>query len=265
MKNSYHRNSGDIAMTDRNSIQVLERAFLILEEIANSPNVPHPVSKLAEKTGLKVPTVSKIVRTMNNLGYLEFAGRRCGYLLGHKTVDLSRFYRDSNPLRRVASPLLHEFREQFGEYICVSVLLNGKRHLVCVELGRTMVPVSSRLYPEVENPCRTLSGRILLSGLSRPLQEKFFDRSGIPDGIWPGVQNREEFLKELRRIRKQPYLIECSRGGAGMAACPIVQDRRIIASLGCFLPEIRFRGERQLEILDAMTDIAKKIGDSILL
>ena len=36
MKNSYHRNSGDIAMTDRNSIQVLERAFLILEEIANS-------------------------------------------------------------------------------------------------------------------------------------------------------------------------------------------------------------------------------------
>ena len=48
-------------MTDKNSIQVLERAFLLLEEIAGSPNVPHKVSHLAGKTGLKVPTVSKIV------------------------------------------------------------------------------------------------------------------------------------------------------------------------------------------------------------
>ena len=89
-------------MADRNSIQVLERAFLILEEIAKSPNTAHTVSQLSGKTGLKVPTVSKIVRTMNSLGYLEFAGRRCGYLLGHKTVELSRFYHDVNPLRRAA-------------------------------------------------------------------------------------------------------------------------------------------------------------------
>lgn len=251
-------------MADRNSIQVLERAFLILEEIAKSPNTAHTVSQLSGKTGLKVPTVSKIVRTMNSLGYLEFAGRRCGYLLGHKTVELSRFYHDGNPLRRAAAPLLREFKEQFGEYICVSVLLNGKRHLVCAELGTHMVQISSRLYPEVENPCQTVSGRILLSGLPPALQEKFYDRSGLPGSIWPEVKNRTDFLRELKRIQKLPFLIECP-GEAGMAACPVRQGRQVIAALGCFLPEYRFRGERRLAILDAMTGIASRISESILL
>ena len=252
-------------MTDRNSIQVLERAFLLLEEIAKSPNVPHTVSLLAEKTGLKVPTVSKIIRTMNKLGYLEFAGRKCGYLLGHKTVGLSRFYHDNNPLRKAATPLLHEFREQFGEYICVSVLLNAKRHIVCLELGSQMVPASKRLYPEVENPCQTVSGRILLSALSHPLQEKYFDRFGIPGQAWPSVKSREDFLKELKQIRKQPFLIDRSRKTKRMIACPIFQDRQIIAALGCFLPESHFRGKRQQEILNAMTKIAAGIGGSVLL
>lgn len=248
----------------KNSIQVLERAFLLLEEIARSPNVPHKVSHLAEKTGLKVPTVSKIVRTMNALGYLEFAGRKCGYLLGHKTVGLSRFYHDNNPLRRAAAPLLHRFREQFGEYICISVLLNGKRHIVCRELGSQIIPVPGRLFPEVENPCRTVSGRILLSGLSRILQEKYFDRCGVPGPFWPEVENRKIFLKELRRIRNQPFLTEYSRGAA-IAACPVVQGRQIIAALGCFLPESHFQGEKRTAILNAMTEIAGRIGESVLL
>ena len=85
---------------------------------------------------------------MNLLGYLEFAGRRCGHLLGHKTVELSRFYHDNKPLRRDPAPLLYEFREEFGEYICISVLLNGKRHIVCSKPGSRIVPVSGRSYPE---------------------------------------------------------------------------------------------------------------------
>ena len=247
-----------------NSIQVIERAFLVLEEIAKSPNVPHTISQLSAKTGLKVPTVSRIVRTMNHLGYLEFIGRKNGYRLGHKTVELSRFYRDGNPLRRVAAPLLRDFREKFGEYICVSVLLDAKRHIVCMELGTHMVQVSNRLYPEVEELCRTVSGRVLLAGMPPAWQEHFYDRFGPPGESWPAIDSCETFLRELEWIRKQPALIEIS-GEAAMIALPIRQGNQTFAALGCFLPEYRFQDDRRHSILTTLKEIATRIGNSSLL
>lgn len=247
-----------------NSIQVIERAFLVLEEIAKSPNVPHTISQLSAKTGLKVPTVSRIVRTMNHLGYLEFIGRKNGYRLGHKTVELSRFYRDGNPLRRVAAPLLRDFREKFGEYICVSVLLDAKRHIVCMELGTHMVQVSNRLYPEVEELCRTVSGRVLLAGMPPAWQEHFYDRFGPPGESWPAIDSCETFLRELERIRKQPAMIEIS-GEAAMIALPIRQGNQTFAALGCFLPEYRFQDDRRHSILTTLKEIATRIGNSSLL
>lgn len=246
------------------SIQVLERAFLILEEIAKSPNMPHAISELSQKTGLKVPTVSRIVRTMNHLGYLEFAGRKSGYLLGRKTVELSHFYCDSNLLRRVATPLLRAFREQFGEYVCVSTLLGTKCRIVCLELGTHMVQVSNRLYPEEENLCQTVSGRVLLAGMPPLWQERFFDRFGLPGELWPEIDCRETFLKELRQIQDQPMLLEIARDTA-LIAFPVRQGRQTIAALGCFLPEYRFRDERRSRIMAVLGEMATRIGESHLL
>ncbi len=245
-------------------IQVIERAFRILERIAESPNSPHTISALAEATELKVPTVSKIVRTMNQLGYLEFAGRKTGYLLGKRTANLARFYQDRNPLRRAALPFLQDFRHQFGEYICVSELLDSRRHIVCCETSTHTIQVSSRLYPEVENPCRSVSGRILMAGLCREQQEKCFERNGPPEKLWKTVKNREDFQRELDVIARQEYLLETDSEVA-MIACPIRLDGKTVAAVGVFVPEYRFQEERRRNILDAIRGVATGIARSGLL
>ncbi len=245
-------------------IQVIERAFQILELIAAEPNSAHTVSELAERTGLKVPTVSKIVRTMNLLGYLEFAGRKEGYLLGKKTANLGRFYRDRNPLRRVAMPFLRDFRNRFGEYICVSVLQDSKRYIAACEPATHMVQISCRLYPEVENPCQSVSGRVLMAGLSDEQRERCFERNGPPGKLWEAVKTREEFFRELNRIAGLDYLLEIKSEAAAISL-PIRRDGEVIAALGVYVPEYRFGEERRQDILNAMAAIATGIARSGLL
>lgn len=245
-------------------IQVIERAFQILELIAAEPNSAHTVSELAGRTGLKVPTVSKIIRTMNLLGYLEFAGRKEGYLLGKKTANLGRFYRDRNPLRRVAMPFLLDFRNRFGEYICVSVLQDAKRYIAACEISTHTVQVSCRLYPEVENPCRSVSGRVLMAGLPRDRRERCFERNGPPGKLWEAVENKEDFFRELDRIAGLDYLLEIESEAAAISF-PIRRDGDVIAALGVYVPEYRFQEERRQAILDAMAAISAGIARSGLL
>jgi len=245
-------------------IQVIERAFLVLEIVAADPNSPHTVSELSKRTGLRIPTVSRIIRTMSELGYLEFAGRKEGYLLGKKTADLSRLYQDRNPLRRVSLPFFRDFRDRFGEYICVSTLIDAKRHIVYRELSTKMVQITGKLYDEVENPCRSVSGRVLMAGLAREQQRKCFDRNGLPGPLWENVKNREDFFRELDRIVRLDHLIEIS-SEAAMIACPVKAENETIAAIGVYLPEYRFREERRQAILDAMTQISSGISRSGLL
>lgn len=246
------------------TIQVIERGFRILELVAAEPNSPHPVSELSEKTGLKVPTVSKIVRTMTLLGYLESAGRKEGYLLGKKAAGLGRFYQDRNPLRRVALPFLRDFRERFGEYICVSLLQDAKRYIAACEISTRMVQVSCRLYPEVENPCRSVSGRVLMAGLSREQREKCFERNGLPGKLWEAVKTKEDFFRELDRIAALDRLLEIEFEAAAISF-PIRRNGEVIAALGVYVPEYRFQGERRQAVLDAMAAISAGIARSGLL
>ena len=88
----------------KDKIQVLERAFHVLEQIAQEGARPHTVGELAEESGLKVQTLSKIVRTLTLLGYLENTGRKNGYILGEKLLRLAESYRDPDMLRRLVRP-----------------------------------------------------------------------------------------------------------------------------------------------------------------
>jgi len=244
-------------------IQVIERTFQVLDVIASAPNDPHTISELAGKTGLKVSTVSRIVRTLAVLGHLESGGRKTGYVMGRRFVNLTHLYRDTNPLRTAAEPYLKAFREEFGEYICVSHLTGGKRHIAAFELSTHTVQISGRLYPEIENPYRSVSGRILLSGLSPADRERCYHINGIPGKLWEKIRSEDEFIRELDRIAGLEYLSEIEDEIA-MLAFPVRKDGSVSAAVGVFLPEYRFQGKRREDLLNAIRKIVSGIEKSVI-
>ncbi len=194
-------------------IHVLEKAFIIMEMIAEKPNTPHTVSELSQKTGINVQTLSRIVRTMTIMGYLESAGRKTGYLMGKKFVMLSDGYFDSNPLRKAALPLLLDYRDKINEYICVSHLLGYERHIVCI-VGKkfNVCPEEDNQYIKisatVQTPYDSVSGKLMLSRLSVEQQKKCFEWFGPPGNKWDGITTEKDFLSHLEDIAQHDYLIE---------------------------------------------------------
>ena len=144
-------------------IQVLERAFHVLELVAQDTERPHTVGELAELSGLKVQTLSKIVRTMTQLGYLENTGRKKGYVIGEKLLRLSETYRDLDALRRLVRPHLRIYAEQIGEYICFSVLRGYYKRIVCRIRSKKANPRLQYTFPAEENAFDSLSGIALVS------------------------------------------------------------------------------------------------------
>lgn len=158
-------------MNDR--IQVIERAFKILEEIALDTSRPRTVGELAKETGLKIQTLSKIVRTMTVLGYLENVGRKSGYVLGEKFLQLSGGYREFDDLRPLVQPYLKKYAETVGEYISFSVLRGYYKHIVCRIRAKEADPRLRWHFPTEENPFDSLSGICLVARVGRAKQLKF--------------------------------------------------------------------------------------------
>ena len=220
----------------KDKIQVLERAFHVLEQIAQEGARPHTVGELAEESGLKVQTLSKIVRTLTLLGYLENTGRKNGYILGEKLLRLAESYRDPDMLRRLVRPYLKTYAEQIGEYICFSVLRGYYKRIVCKIRAKKANPRLQYTFPAEENAFESLSGIALVSRTPRARQIKFYDRYGTPP-LW-GKLSREEYLQKMEQTAGEEFSLSRElRPGYVMVCYPVICEGELLGELGTFMPE----------------------------
>jgi len=236
-------------------IQVLERAFQLLEYCALDTSRPHTVGELAQATGLKIQTVSKIVRTMSVLGYLENTGRKNGYVMGERIWRLSEDYQDTDELRRLVLPFLKKYADTVGEYICFSVLRGCHRRIVCKIRGRNANPRYRYTYPAEDNAFASLSGIRLVAHLPESRQLMFFRRFGPPP-FWSGI-SEEEYLRRMRKLSTEEYqLNDTFRPGCMIISCAVMYERELIGEIGSFMPVSQYTET----VLEQIRTIAKKIS-----
>src|SRR6478735_596687 len=92
-------------------VQSIERAFTILETLATGGGVMG-LSALAAESGLPLPTIHRLVRTLVDLGYVRQEPSR-QYALGPRLIRLGET--SSRLLGRWARPYLLELVEGLGE------------------------------------------------------------------------------------------------------------------------------------------------------
>lgn len=228
-------------------LQSVERAFRLLNLVAGRPAEPYTVSELAQAVGCGVSTVSRLTRTLAKLGILESAGRKTGYVLGAAIAGLGKNYADRNPLRQAAREPLRELHTRFGEYCCVSQLLDFSRYLSAVEDVGSAASHSSNC---LENPYRSVSGRMLLAALPRRERERFRRHCGAPGALWPAAAEPGGYAAELDRIAALELLQE-PYGDAQALAFPLKKNGETCGALGVLIPDCRaLRGGYLAELID---------------
>ncbi len=184
-------------------VQSLDRAFALLEIMADAGGEAS-LSQLADSSGLPLPTIHRIIRTLVGNGYVrQLPSRR--YALGPRLIGLGD--KASRMLGTWARPHLAHLVEELGETANLAMLDGDK----VIYVAQVPSPHAMRMFTEVGRrvlPHSAGVGKALLAQLTDEEALAALTRTGMPAATDRTITVPEDFVTELGRIRGQGFAID---------------------------------------------------------
>ena len=196
-----------MAMTDVRStggaVQSVERAIELLELMADFGGEA-ALSELAHATGLPLPTIHRLMRTLLQRGYArQLPSRR--YTLGPRLIRLGESA--GRQLGAGARPHLATLAAELGESANLAMI---DRDMV-VYVAQAASSHSMRMFTEVGRRVYTHStgvGKAVLAQLADATVLEIVGRVGLPPATEQTITDPQALLDELAEIRARGYAID---------------------------------------------------------
>ncbi|GAA2418383.1 allantoin degradation transcriptional regulator AllR [Streptomyces glaucosporus] len=184
-------------------VQSLERALGLLERMADAGGEVG-LSELAAGSGLPLPTIHRLMRTLVTCGYVRQQPSR-RYALGPRLIRLGESA--SRLLGAWARPHLARLAEETGETANMALLDGDEAVYVAQAPSRHSV----RMFTEVGRrvlPHSTGVGKALLAHLSDEEVRSLLARTGMPAATERTITSPDAFLAALERVREDGYAVD---------------------------------------------------------
>ena len=245
--------------TRSGSVQSLERAFSILELMADQGGAA-TVSQLAASSGLPLPTIHRLVRTLVDIGYVAQEPSR-QYVLAPKLVRLGESA--SGMLHVWARPELAKLVDALGESANLAMLDGDQIVYVVQEQSRH----SMRMFTEVGRrvlPHCTAVGKALMASMPPDQVRQILSRTGMPKYTPNTITDPEDFADALRQIADQGYAIDEGEQEVGVrcvaVALPDAPSRLALSVSG---PATRMTEEVVASAVPLLTDAGRALAKAM--
>jgi IclR family acetate operon transcriptional repressor len=108
----------------RGTLGTVRNAVVLLDLLSDGPAYQH-LTALAERSGLSVPTVHRLLRSLVLADLVEQDSRTARYSLGPEVARLSQRYLGRLPILGALSPYLVSLRDALGATVHVAVLVRA--------------------------------------------------------------------------------------------------------------------------------------------
>jgi IclR family acetate operon transcriptional repressor len=162
------------------------------------------LSQLASSSGLPLPTIHRLIRTLVDLGYVRQEPDR-QYALGPRLIRLGET--SSKMLGTWAKPYLEKLVDGLGETANLAMLDDDK----IVYVAQVPSRHSMRMFTEVGrrvSPHCTAVGKALLARRDLHEVEALLRRTGMAAHTERTITDPRRFVAELERITVQGYAID---------------------------------------------------------
>ena len=242
-------------------IQVIHRALDIMELVATDRSRLYTLSEISGKLNLNNATCANIIKTLVNRGYLEQVGRKTGYRLGSMSYLLTGNYSHKQELLDAAIEPIKTLSDSLNEGCILSILKDNNRIVLHEVRSTHELQVINK---KEKDAYLTSTGRMILACLNEKEQKEFIHKYGLPSPeTWAGIEDEEDLLLELTRVRKKQMAIQISKAQIVGIAVPIHKNDNVIASLGVYLPETRYTPSMQEKIAGKLKDAAQLINQKL--
>ena len=240
-------------------IQVIERVENILTYLSENRKREVPLTEIADTLGMNRATCANILKTMKELGFVEQNSYRKGYIIGEKIYSIAGADIDPDRLKILLKPLIDDLCKEVNENVMLTIIRNDKRyHLYNAEANHA---IHAKVIYQM-GVWQATTAKVIIARYGREKLENFLKLAGMPGKDWPQIQSRQDLLENLEHIRQKRCYTVINNHFACMAA-PIFKNGEVIASLGYYLPDLRFN-EQSRAILEAKLIEAAEKADSIL-
>lgn len=247
-------------------IQVIERAFKILTEIADDPKKVWKISELAEIINVPSPTCFHIVNSMVQIGMIERVGMRKGYRLGAGINQLCHSNIYTAQIAQVAESMFRKFVLDFKGLIEFIVLHGFQRHILCHASPEHILRVDYNLQT-VDDVMRTASGQYLLAHESREKQKDFYEHVmpyELPkdaEDLWPYGLEYENYLRTLDEKKGKPNVIRENVKGKTQIIFPVFSQKgEVNAVVAAVIPAYLFQGAFRENLLTDLFRISNELS-----
>ncbi|AQQ55607.1 IclR family transcriptional regulator [Planococcus lenghuensis] len=241
------------------------KVLRILEEIVKNEN-GLGVTELANNLDLNKSTTYRFLATLEEEGYLEQNSSTENYVIGTKLFEFSSKVVNQTNWTKAIHPYLLSLKSKIQETVHLGIEDNGE----VVYIDKVESDRSIRMYSKIgrRSPifC-TGVGKAILAFLPPATQKEIIDNIPFKRFTPNTVANKEELMKELKKIKAQGYSLdrEEHEEGVNCAAAPVFNfEGKLLGAISVAGPKSRINDENLLDLAatvkETATLISKRLG-----
>ncbi len=242
------------------TIQSVQRAAAILKCFTKT-YAEMGVIALSEELGLHKSTVSRLLSTLQQEGFVEQNPETGKYHLGLTLVTLAGIVLDRIDLPKMAQPYLNELAERTQETVNIVVLNDNE----CMNIGGTASPrpiqYIGRIGRRTPLHC-TAAGKVLLAHLPSNERQEILAGS-LPAFTAKTVVQPEVLQQSLQQVYQQGYAVvheEYEEGLSAIAAPICDHSGRVIAAVTVSGPTYRMDEDNIERCIEPVRETARRIS-----
>src|SRR6201986_1420263 len=192
---------------DNGGIQALDRAFLILDVMADAGGEAK-LTEIAATAGLHVPTCHHLISTLHNWGYVSRGINSRSYVLGSRILHLSAACLRQVDLPRRAQGFLDRLNDQTQESVQLAIMQDTNLVHVMRRESRHAVRVDAGLGGNAGAAHATATGKAILAWLPPNELDRIVADKGLTEFTPENIHEFEALKKEMRLTPPRGYSID---------------------------------------------------------
>lgn len=249
---------------EKNPIQVSERIFVLVEELAECG--PIGLVELSSRLGLHKSTVHRILNSLQLMGYVR-QSEDGKYALSLKWMDISSKVINKFDIVATARPYLKKICEISGETVHL-VEMDGVDAIYIdkVESFSNSIRMVSKIGSRIPLFCSGV-GKAILASKSDEEIKSIWEKSDVKAMTPNTITDFKDFMDTINQIRVDGYALDNEENETGVrciAACILSRDGKCKNAFSISAPINRMADEKigylAKYVIEMKNDISSEMG-----
>lgn len=244
-------------------VGVLVKALDILDRMAL--DAPCTVGQLCERTGVTKPAAYRIMKTLEQRGYVLRDDATRSYSLGPALYGLSRAARDATDLVRLAQPAMRRLHDEFGETVNLGVVSHGQ--VVYLDTIESTQRLRSTVQIAIRDHVHsTALGKAVLTALPEQQARDLLAGTELPKLTPNTLLTVDDLMAGLKTFRRDGYAVDDEENELGSrCVATAISDGsgQPIAAISISAPTARMDDERVRAVGQRLRAVCRDLSDAL--